>query len=389
MTSFRAAFLAALCSILLASCGDTFRPIAIPAPGTLPTPQASKTAQVITGTAAGTVTNYNLSGNTITGQAPIGEDPSAALLFGSRVYVANKGDDSLSLYGATSPQNPVPSTITLTPGSSPQALATGPNSSAIYVAYPALDKVGIVSTASNTEIGAIPLNANGFVGNGPAVMLTDNLGTKLIVGNVGSNNISIIDLAANAVVATIGGCSHPIAMARTPDVPYVYVVCRDSSNVLIVNANTKVADYNFPVGATPVSATFDTASKRLIVTSSGANTVTFFEEDFSKPLASQHVQTIVPVGASPVAAAPLPNGTKVFIANGGDGTVTVINSGDLTVNTNITVGGQPLGIVASSDSTRVAVTTTGPDVLQVIDTGTNTVNTTHTLAGLAKALLIF
>lgn len=387
MTSFRAAFLAALCSIFLASCGDTFRPIAIPVAGTLPPAQASKTAQVITGTAAGTVTDYNLSGATITGQAPLGQGPAAALLVGGRTFVANQTDNTLSVFFATSPQNPVPNTITLDPGASPVALAVGASTS-LYVAYSALNAVGIVNLANNTAIGAIPLTANGFTGSGPAIMLTDTAGTKLFVGNVGSNNVSIIDLSANTVVATVP-CAHPSGMARTPDAPYVYVTCRDSNNVLILNANTKVADYDFPVGAAPVSATFDANRKRLIVTSSGSNTVTFFEENFSLPLASQHVQTIVPVGAAPVAAAPLPNGTKVYIANSGDGTVSVIDSGNLTVRSTISVGGQPLAIGASSDSTRVAVTTAAPDTLQVIDTTLDQLNTSHPLPGPPKALIIF
>ena len=381
MTSFRAALLAALCSIFLASCGDTFRPIAIPVPVNVPPGQASKTAEVITGTAAGTVTNYNLSGATITGQATTGQGPSAALLVGGLTYIANQTDNTLSVVSALAPQNSVPATITLDPGSLPAALAIGV-SPTVYVAYSGLDAVGIVT--NNTVVGRILLPA----GSTPAVMLSDTAGTKLFVGNVGSNNVSIIDLAANTVVATVP-CAHPSGMARTPDAPYVYVTCRDSNNVLILNANTKVADYDFSVGAAPVSATFDANHKRLIVTSSGSNTVTFFEENFSLPLANQHVQTIVTVGAAPVAAAPLPNGAKVYIANSGDGTVSVIDSGNLTVRSTISVGGQPAAIGASTDSTRVAVTTAAPDVLQVIDAGTDQMNTSHPLPGPPKALIIF
>jgi len=393
MTSFRAAFLAALCSIFLASCGDTFRPIAIPQPGPLPPFQASKTAQVITGTGPGTVTNYNLSGATVTGQAVIGQGPGSALLFGSRVYVANQADNTLSLYTALSPQSPSPGTVTLSPGALPvtatplpQGIATGPNSAFLYIAYTNLDAVGVISTATNTEIGTIPLGPSG---DAPEVMMTNNEGSKLFVGNTGSNNISVIDLSANSVIATIGGCSHPSAMARTPDTAYLYVVCRDSNNLLIINTNTNFADFNITVGAQPVSATFDLVRKRLIVTSAGANTVTFFEENFALPMASQHVQTIVPVGAAPAAAAPLPSGSKVYIANSGSGTVSVIDSAALTLINTIAVGGQPQAIGASSDSTRVAVTTTGPDVLQVIDTTTDTLNASHALAGPPRALLIF
>jgi YVTN family beta-propeller protein len=302
--------------------------------------------------------------------------------------VANQADNTLSVFSALSPQSPVPGTITLDANASPQALASAPSGATVYVAYKALNSVGIVSTSSNTVVGSIPLNANGFTGSAPEVLITSTDGTKLFVGNTGSNNISIIDLTAGAVVATIGGCSHPIAMVNTTVVPYIYVVCRDSNNLLIINANTNTASYNFPVGATPVSASFDLVRRRLIVTSLGSNTVTFFDEDPSKSTAEQQAQTIVPVAGPAMAAVPLPNGSKVYVATLA-GVVSVINSDTLTVTTNVAVGGSGQQIGVSSDGIRVAVTTAAPDVLQVIDTSTDTVAASHTLVGPARALLIF
>jgi YVTN family beta-propeller protein len=387
MTSFRAAFLAALCSIFLASCGDTFRPIAIPEPGVQPTPQASKTAQVITGAGMGTVTNYNLSGGTLTGQANLGQGPSAAVLVGSRVFVANQTDNTLSSFSALSPQIPVPSTVTLRANASPVAMATPPNGTAVYVAYPNLDAIGIVSPVNNIELGVILLNSNGFTGNGPSLLLTDIAGAKLIVGNVTSNNISVIDLASNSVVSTIP-CARPSGISRTPDAPYVYVTCHDSNNLLIVNSNTGFADYNIPVPTGPNSLAFDTANKRLILTSDGGS-VSVLNENFSQPLALQHSMSTVAIGATPVQAVALPDGSRIYVATT-SGNVVVVDSVTLTVRTNIVVGGTGRQIAASSDSTRVAVTTAGPDALQVIDTTTDTLSSVpHALTGPPKALLVF
>ena len=401
MTSFRAALLAALCSIFLASCGDTFRPIAIPEPGTLPTPQVSKTAEVITdsGASTGVVTNYNLSGGTITGQGPLGQGPSAALLIGSRTYVANQTDNTLTVFSALSPQSPVPGTVTLRSGASPQALATTVVGSNLYVAYNALNAVGIVSTGSNTEVGVIFLTTGGFTGKGPSVMISDNAGTKLVVGNTLSNNLSIIDLVSNAVVATVNGCLQPSAMARTPDAPYVYVACQGSNNVLVVNTNTGFTDFDLPVGTAPNSLAFDAANKRLIVTNGGSGSVTFINENFSLPFAQIHSMTTVPIGAAPVQAASLPDGSRVYVATNGNNVV-VIDSSTLTVKTSIAVPGPGQQISASSDSGRVAVTTTRPDPLDgtktiselsVIDTATEAAAFTppHVLAGLPRVLLVF
>lgn len=385
MTSFRAALLAALCSIFIASCGDTFRPIAIPVPVNVPPAQASKTAEVVTDNGStGTVTNFNLSGGTITGQAALGRGSSSAVLLGSRVYVTNMTDASLSVFSALTPQSPPPATITLTANSAPSALMTVPNVSAVYVLYPSLNKVGVISTVTNTETGTIP------VGAGPAVLMSDSAGKKLFVGNAGSDDITVIDPANNAVTAALGAgiCGDPVAMANTPDAAFVYVACHATNNVLILNADTNSVAFNIPVGMAPNSLAFDIKNKRLIVTNEGSSSVSFLAEDFTKSAAEQHVVTTVPIGAVPVDAVALPDGSRVYVAVGG-GNVVVVDSTNLAIKTTISVGSAPVAIGASSDSTRVAVATTGPDTLKVIDTSTESVSFTQTLTGAAKSLLVF
>jgi YVTN family beta-propeller protein len=155
-----------------------------------------------------------------------------------------------------------------------------------------------------------------------------------------------------------------------------------------VNSNTGFADYNIPVPTGPNSLTFDTANKRLILTSDGGS-VSVLNENFSQPLALQHSMSTVAIGATPVQAVALPDGSRIYVATTG-GNVVVIDSVTLTLRTNIVVGGTGRQIAASSDSTRVAVTTAGPDALQVIDTTTDTLSSVpHALTGPPKALLVF
>jgi YVTN family beta-propeller protein len=291
----------------------------------------------------------------------------------------------------------LPSTITLDPNSSPRALAAAPNGAAIYVAYgvPSGDlvanSIAIVGTATNTLSGRIPLNANGFTGDGPLAMITDNSGTKLFVANTGSNNISVIDLASNSVVAALGAgvCTTPMGFARTPDTPYIYVVCRDSNNVLILDRDLNVLTLTVPLpaGTLPTSAVYDATNKRLIVTDSGDASLSVLAEDLTRPVAEHHSITTVPLGATPVGAAVLPDGSRIYVANT-NGTVTVVNSSTLTVKTVIPIGGPGVQVGPSSDSLRVAVTTSTPE-LKVVDTGTESVVTTFPLTGPPKALLIF
>jgi YVTN family beta-propeller protein len=168
----------------------------------------------------------------------------------------------------------------------------------------------------------------------------------------------------------------------------VYVACRGSNHILLINSNTNFVDNIIPVGTAPNFLAFDAANKRLIVTNEGSASVSFLNENFSQPLSLQHSITTVPIGAAPVQAASLPDGSRVYVATQGNNVV-VIDSSTLTVKTNIAVGGSGQQIGVSSDGIRVAVTTAAPDVLQVIDTSTDTVAASHTLVGPARALLIF
>src|SRR5690348_11784190 len=92
----------------VAGCGDTFRPIANPLPKPAPDPSASHTAVVVFsggaipagGTAApGTSMQINVSGDSITGQVPLGVNPVSAAIDSSLVTSVNQGDSSLSTYG--------------------------------------------------------------------------------------------------------------------------------------------------------------------------------------------------------------------------------------------------------------------------------------------------
>ncbi|WP_313888625.1 YncE family protein [Mycolicibacterium sp. CBMA 226] len=67
-----------------------------------------------------------------------------------------------------------------------------------------------------------------------------------------------------------------------------------------------------------------------------------------------------------------PDGKHVYVANAGDGTVSVIDTATNTAGSPISVGNQPEGVVVSPDGTRLYVTNYGGTV-SVIDTATNTV----------------
>ncbi|MET8645927.1 cytochrome D1 domain-containing protein, partial [Streptomyces sp. NPDC004675] len=98
------------------------------------------------------------------------------------------------------------------------------------------------------------------------------------------------------------------------------------------------------------------------------------------------VVATVPVGSGPQGVASTPNGRRVYVANRGSNTVSVIDTRTNTVVATIPVGTMPLGIAITPNGRRVYVANVLSGV-SVIDTRTNTVVATvpvgGTLAGVA------
>jgi YVTN family beta-propeller protein len=98
----------------------------------------------------------------------------------------------------------------------------------------------------------------------------------------------------------------------------------------------------------------------------------------------------VPVGVNPVMVAVLTDHNKAYVANAGDGTVTVVDLNSMVATKTIQVGGRLNWIVAvpGSPTGKVFVTASNSQVLTVIRTDTDVVDTTIPLQGNGVAVRI-
>src|SRR5437762_179046 len=108
MSVWRVARVFAVFVLLLVcvGCGDQFRPVATPITPPPPDPQPTHFIFVINGNGAndpGTGTRIDVSGDTNVGVATVGLGPVHAALLpnGSRIYVANSLEDTISSYALT------------------------------------------------------------------------------------------------------------------------------------------------------------------------------------------------------------------------------------------------------------------------------------------------
>lgn len=100
----------------------------------------------------------------------------------------------------------------------------------------------------------------------------------------------------------------------------------------------------------------------------------------------------LPTGGGPVAMSQTPDGSKLYVVNQGDGTLTSINTVDFSYSqlSPISVGGSPSWAAASADSKTLYVANQGADSVTVLDTFTDTVRGTLPLdAGAKPSYLMF
>jgi YVTN family beta-propeller protein len=352
--------------LFLAGCGNEFRPVAIPIIPPGGTPQALRHAIVLTDSSSGgNSTNIDVSGDTIFAVRDVGVEPVHAALTTNlaRVFIANN-DDTLSTYLTFSNQVAGPvTTITLPAGSNPRFVHTRevPN---IYVAlesHPSCTEgaVGVVSTTTLTVNNAI------CVGVDPVAMAQLPNLSKLYVVNKTSGTVTVINTADGSIATEIAVDSMPSAIDVSADGAFVYVANTGGNSVSAINATTDaVTRIMTGIGTSPNFLRFDSSRKRVYVTNEGQagvpGSLSIIEADPDPAkIAEFHTAVEVSVGVSPRSVTALANNTKVYVANSGSDSVSVLDAATKTVTATIAVGDNPLSIQSSGDSAKVLVANQG------------------------------
>jgi YVTN family beta-propeller protein len=362
------AWLTLVC-ILEISCGENYRPVAIPVLGPQPDPAAAHFVISLhtngdnfqvsgsctpSGTPPpciadpGTASRIDVSGDSNVGVLTTGILPTHAALLpnGSKLFVASS-DDAVTVSNTSSPTT-VAATIALTPGSHPVFVHTTENAN-VYVANSGNDTVSVINANSNVVTTTIPLPG----GSKPVALAETPNGQKLYVVNQGSANAAVINtqFASN-------GQSTPVPIGA----PQVGAVARnDNARVYVLDNTGLIYDIDTTsdtVMGSPVSAggganfvVYDKVSNRLFVSSfnstTQASTLGIFTAASDPPTLQKTVPITAPV-PSPCTTAPratsvtvLGDGSRAYVASYqlDSGTVctqvSVIDTGTGTVSTTI------------------------------------------------------
>jgi hypothetical protein len=439
---------AAALSILVAGCGNQYRPVVSAINPVGPATQPTKYAVAVSApspTAPGLLTFVDFSGDTVLTTPQVLSAPTYLALApgGSEGYLINSAG-SFNGFPAGSPSTLISSQIsqsTLSAGSLPvsiTAVTLSGTTASVYVPEPALSQV-----AALTSTGSLDQNIG--IPNNPIYVVGANAGRRAYVISEGdgvtASTVSSLESGNLAVSATIPVGINPVYGVMTADGNRAFILNKGSGTVNVINVVNNGPDVAMPVipatgtlGVGPVWADLSQATNQLVVLNQGdgvhpgslsiiniplcnaASPATNPNCNPANPVDAIGFGTVlatVPVGINPVMVSVLADGTKAYVANQGnaaagvEGSVSVVNlvSGQVsatipavsaasaTADTNTTPGaayGHPTTIVATTGTPtgKVYVTSSDNKFLTVIETDTDVVDTHVNLQGLGVRVVV-
>jgi DNA-binding beta-propeller fold protein YncE len=413
----------------LLGCGNQYRPVITSINPVGPAGQPQKYAVAISSTGANTpglVTIVDFSGDSVLITAQVGVNPSYFITdaAGFNGYTIN-GDASISQFDiSTSLLSSAVNNTTLLPGSVPTTLF--PQGSYEYVTEPGVSAIGQFTGNPPAPKQNLPVTANPVYVVGYANAQRIYALSQGTPGSIGQ--AAAIDVNSNTVTTNVPVGVTPVYGVMTADLRRAFILNKGSNTVSVINSQTNALD-SFPgsvapgtiaVGTAPVWADLAPTRNEVVVANAGDGvhngSVTIFSNplcnaaseptnpncDPTNPVDAQgfgQVLATVPVGVNPVVIAVLADGTRAYVANGGNPSlpcatvpvagvstgcsVSVINLTSNVVTATIPVSGHPnfLALTNGTPTGKVYVTTADNDYMTVIETDTDSVDTTVNLQG--------
>jgi YVTN family beta-propeller protein len=212
-----------------------------------------------------------------------------------------------------------------------------------------------------------------------------------------AGQVSAVETTTNTVsnVIPVGVC--PVYGVMSPDGKRAFILIRVSGTVTVIDSQKNVLDttssnvpggtITFDSGSGPVYASIVPNSNLLVTANYDGNSISII--DITTDVYSNDAATFgkviktIPVGTHPVSVTVLADGSRAYVANQADGTVSVVNMTTLTVDKTITVNGHPHTVVSAQDSIFGKVYVFSPDskYCTIIRTDQNIVTTSILLPG--------
>ncbi|MFF4801541.1 beta-N-acetylglucosaminidase domain-containing protein [Streptomyces sp. NPDC001351] len=202
------------------------------------------------------------------------------------------------------------------------------------------------------------------VGANPGEVVVSADGRTAYAADQGSNTVSVIDVAAGKVTATVPVGRVPAGLTLTPDGRTLWVANYTDGTVQPVDTTTLATGTPLPVGSGPENMAITPDGRTLYVADIHDNTVSPVD------LTTGKTETAVPVGPSPFNVVAAPDGRTVYVSDSGGSTVTPIDTATNDTEPTLLVTGQAYGLALSPDGRTLWVSPSNGDSVTPVDTVT-------------------
>ncbi|CAN2041839.1 hypothetical protein GMMP15_50027 [Candidatus Magnetomoraceae bacterium gMMP-15] len=294
------------------------------------------------------------------------------------LYVANKNDNSVSVID-TSPSNSdkISMAVIELPKvnqivASPEGIAVNPDGTRVYVANSGNDTVSVIETATNTLFGE-PIS----VGDQPHDIVAGPDGKRVYVTNLGNSTVSIINVEndANTLFTTVEmGSGIGLSGIVVDNKGYVYITDKNNDTVRIIEPTSdplnplQLSETEINIlGEEPVAIAIDSTWTYLYTANKESDNVSKID------IISMDVVFTSSYLNEPVGIAVKPDGSHIYVVNQADGTLTEIDTKENQRTDTDKIGNLPVDAAVNNAGTYVYITNSDDNNISVFDIENNEV----------------
>lgn len=243
-------------------------------------------------------------------------------------------------------------------GGRPEGVAMSFRDRRGYIANGILDVVHVVDLAARAVVANIPVAA------GPSAVLLNPPENRLYILHPGTgafSQVSIIDTDSRSGAGTIVFADRADRMTMTPDGTRLFFSHPVANVVSVVSLNSHTVVGRIATGAAPYGMAYDPGLDRLYIANSGSNSVSIINATAITPIAT----IALPTCQNPRNLALNAGGTHLFVSCEDNNAVVAIELATLTMAT-ASVGMRPTAIEVTPDGNFVWVANSGSGIVSIL-----------------------
>jgi YVTN family beta-propeller protein len=318
-------------------------------------------------------------------------------------YVANRGDNTVSVIRVS--DNTITQLRVDDPllGSLFMGVSIAPDGDHVYLANAKANAVYVIDTSRVTDIPEEALVATVPVGKKPIGVAVSPDGDYVYVANRGDGTVSVIkkipttppsweEVTDQDTRISVGSAPIGVAVSPSPEGDYVYVTNRDGHldddtddgtlsviQASLIDTPDEAVVATVPIGKKPIGVAVSPDGDYVYVANRGDGTVSVIKKIPTTPPSWEEVtdqDTRISVGSAPIGVAVSPDGVHLYVTNMNSNTVYAINAARAiddpynAVVDSVSVGERPVGVAMTPNGDYVYVTNQGADTGDAIEEDT-------------------